>query len=94
MGRPGQEVSAGLLLLSPAAAGSGVAEALGRGSSSGARAPSRLREGAGCRGSSEGAAEDGGGGDVALVDWIDPIWEDPEVDAGVWRRRVRERWDN
>ena len=45
-------------------------------------------------GSSEGAAEDGGGGDVVLVDWIDPIWEDPEVDAGVWRRRVRERWDN
>ena len=45
-------------------------------------------------GSSEGAAEDGGGGDVALVDWIDPIWEDPKVDAGVWWRRVRERWYN
>ena len=41
-------------------------------------------------GSSEEATEDGGGGDVALVDWIDPIWEDPEVDAGVWRRWVRE----
>ena len=52
------------------------------------------REGTGCRGLSEGAAEDGGGGDVALVDWIDPIWEDPEVDAGVWRRWVRESWDS
>ena len=26
--------------------------------------------------------------------WFDQIWEDHEVDAGVWRRRVRERWDN
>ena len=31
---------------------------------------------------------------VEVLGWFDRIWEDPEVDAGVWRRRVRERWDN
>ena len=84
---------------SAAAMGARAPCAAARGRASGSIA---LRGGLGCRrgkardagGSSEGAAEDGGGGDVALVDWIDPIWEDPEVDAGVWRRRVRERWDN
>ena len=27
-------------------------------------------------------------------DWLGGEWEDPEVDAGEWRRRVREQWDN